>query len=189
MAFAWAAGYRNRMTRPVLLVPGIGNSGPDHWQSAWERRHALVTRVAQRDWDHPHCAEWLEALDAEVVRLGPQTLLVAHSLACLLVAHWAARSPRPVRAALLVAVPDPTGLAFPAAAVGFGDVPRTRLPFDTTIVCSTDDPYSSLAFVRRCAGDWDAELVDAGSRGHLNAASGLGDWDDGWALVERWREG
>ena len=33
----------------------------------------------------------------------------------------------------------------------------------------------------------DDEPVVLGARGHLNADSGLGDWPEGWALVERWR--
>jgi predicted alpha/beta hydrolase family esterase len=54
--------------RPVVLLPGIGNSGPDHWQSRWQEKHAGVRRVMQRSWDQPVCAEWVETLD-QAVRL------------------------------------------------------------------------------------------------------------------------
>src|ERR1700736_7035663 len=109
--------------RPVLLVPGIGNSGPTHWQSLWQAEHPGVARVIQRDWDHPVCNEWTEALDQAVGKAAAPPILVAHSLGCLAVAHWAARSERPCFAALLVAVPDPGGPAFPGAAAGFAMVP------------------------------------------------------------------
>lgn len=35
--------------------------------------------------------------------------------------------------------------------------------------------------MRACAG---GKLVEAGPRGHLNAAGGLGDWPDGPQLLE-----
>ena len=46
-------------------------------------------------------------------------LLIAHSMGCLVVAHWAHRSSAPVRAAFLVAVPDPEGPPFPLPHKGF----------------------------------------------------------------------
>ena len=55
-------GEPSRVERPALIVPGIGNSGPTHWQTVWERRHPLWRRVVQRDWDHPECDEWVRAL-------------------------------------------------------------------------------------------------------------------------------
>jgi predicted alpha/beta hydrolase family esterase len=110
--------------RPVLLVPGIGNSGPTHWQSLWQAKYPAVTRVMQRDWDRPVCEDWLEVLDQEVARATEPPILVAHSLGCLAVAHWAAQSNRRCFAALLVAVPDPSGPSFPSAATGFAPLPR-----------------------------------------------------------------
>ena len=94
--------------RPVLLVPGIGNSGHGHWQSFWQAKHSDVGRVIQRDWDHPVCNEWVAALDKAVVRAAAPPILVAHSLGCLTVAHWAARADRSCYAVLLAAVPDPS---------------------------------------------------------------------------------
>jgi MFS family permease len=61
-------------------------------------------RVEERDWDAPDSAEWAASLEAAVKRSGPDTVLVAHSLACLQVAHWALGqpSPSPIQAAFLV---------------------------------------------------------------------------------------
>ena len=50
--------------RPVLLVPGIYNSGPRHWQSLWQTQHTGVVRVEQADWAHPQCDAWVQAIDA-----------------------------------------------------------------------------------------------------------------------------
>ncbi|MES2927401.1 MAG: alpha/beta hydrolase [Pseudomonadota bacterium] len=178
-------------TRPVLLIPGIYNSGPTHWQSLWQTRHAGVARVEQADWDHPDCDTWVRTLD-DAIDASPQPpILVAHSLGCLVAVHWAARHHRPVHALLLVAVPDPGGPNFPADAKGFAPLPAV-LPAQPdlprrVLMSSTSDPYSTPNFSAQCASAWNAEHVVLGERGHLNADSGLGDWPQGWELVARWR--
>ena len=181
-------------TRPVLLIPGIYNSGPTHWQSLWQTRHAGVARVEQADWDHPVCGTWVRALDDAIAALPQPPILVAHSLGCLVAVHWAARHHRAVHALLLVAVPDPSGPNFPADARGFAPLPAAlpalpTLPSMTrrVLMSSTTDPYSTPDFSAQCASAWNAKPVVLGARGHLNADSGLGDWPEGWALVERWR--
>jgi predicted alpha/beta hydrolase family esterase len=173
--------------RPALLVPGIGNSGPTHWQSLWQAKYPYVTRVIQRDWDHPTREDWVKTLDEAVGQATEPPILIAHSLGCLAVAHWAAHSARPCFAALLVAVPDPTGPAFPSEATGFAPLPNSLRECRVTVVNSKDDAYATSSFTEERVASWDAEHICLGQYGHINAASGLGDWPDGWALVERWR--
>jgi uncharacterized protein len=170
-------------THPVLILPGIGDSGPAHWQTLWQRAYPRVRRVVQTDWDRPQCDAWSAALDAAVGESSPGVVLVAHSLACLLVAHWAASTRHVIHGALLVAVPDPSGPAFPAEATGFSPLPMQRLPFTSLIVASSDDPYGSLAHAHRCASAWGSRIVEVGAAGHINAASGLGDWPAGLAWL------
>jgi predicted alpha/beta hydrolase family esterase len=166
-------------------VPGIGNSGPRHWQTQWERQHPGWQRVQQRDWDHPVRTEWLQALETAVAGSSAPVVLIAHSLGCLLVAHWGQQPSVPVRAALLVAPPDPQGPAFPSAARGFETVPSDRLPFPSLVVASCDDLFGSVAYARRCAADWGSAFVEAGAIGHINAESDLGKWPAGFALLEQ----
>lgn len=171
------------MSATVLTFPGIGNSGPEHWQSLWEQSHPEFIRIAQRDWDSPACEEWVAVLESTVQRIGPQVVVVAHSLACLAVAHWAACAHAPIKAALLVAVPDPGRPDFPAEATGFAPLPKQRFSFPTIVVASTNDPYGSLAHAQTCAAAWGSRLVDIGAAGHINASSGLGQWPEGYALL------
>ncbi|MET3666302.1 putative alpha/beta hydrolase family esterase [Caulobacter sp. 1776] len=111
-------------------------------------------------------------------------MLVAHSLGCLLVAHWWARGGQGARGAFLVATPDPDGPAFPAVeAASFRDPPRTAAPFPVRMIASADDPYGTLDHAAARAADWGASLVEAGALGHVNAGSGLGDWPRGRALL------
>jgi len=173
--------------RPVLIVSGISNSGPTHWQSLWQAKYPDVTRVMQRDWDHPVCEEWIKVLDEAVGQARVAPILVAHSLGCLAVAHWAAQSERPVLAALLVAVPDPRAPAFPSAARGFAPLPASLGEHRVTLVSSNDDPYATTAYTNERVAAWGAEHICLGERGHINTASGLDDWPDGWAIVDRWR--
>src|SRR5258708_35444679 len=81
--------------RSVLLVPGIGNSGPAHWQSLWQAKHPDVRRVMQRDWDHPVCDEWVGALDHAVGQAAVLPVLAAHSLGCAPAPHRPSRSAPP----------------------------------------------------------------------------------------------
>jgi len=40
--------------RPLcLIVPGLDNSGPDHWQSLWESRRDDCRRVDLGCWSEP----------------------------------------------------------------------------------------------------------------------------------------
>ena len=170
---------------PVLIVPGIGNSGPRHWQTLWQARHPEWQRVEQREWDRPHCDAWVQALDAAVAACAGPPLLIAHSLGCLTVVHWAGRSPRPVRALFLAAVPDPRSPHFPASAEGFDPLPLDRLPCASLVVASRNDPIGSSGHARRCATAWGSEFIDIGEAGHINVDSGHGAWPEGWALLSR----
>lgn len=171
------------MNRNFLVVPGLGNSGPLHWQTLWERSDPAMRRVSFSEWDAPDRGVWVRELDAAIAAAGPATVLVAHSLACITIAHWAAGHPRPIAGAFLVAVPDPNRPDFPAAATGFSPVPMARLPFPSLVVASTDDPYGSAEWMRRCAEAWGSRFHSVGASGHINAASNLGAWDEGRRLL------
>lgn len=175
------------MSSTVLVFPGIENSGPQHWQTLWEQSNPEFVRISQRDWDNPVCEEWVSVLESTVRRTGSPVVVVAHSLACLAVAHCAAKAHSPIGAALLVAVPDPEGSGFPAGAIGFAPLPKQRFSFPSIVVASTDDPYGSLAHTEACASAWGSRLVNIGAAGHINASSGIGQWLEGYALLQQLR--
>lgn len=172
------------MERPVLVLPGFGNSGPRHWQTLWAARHPGWTRVELGQWDAPHCDQWVLALDQAVRRCPSPPLLVAHSLACLLVAHWASRATAAAHGAFLVAIPEPGTPCFPPTATGFTPVPMSPLPFPSLVVASVNDPFGSLAHAQRCASAWGSRCVNIGEAGHINVESGHGAWVEGYLLFE-----
>lgn len=170
---------------PILLVPGYQNSGPGHWQSLWEGTLRSARRVEMPNWDFPHRADWVEALDDAVAVCGSEPpLLVGHSLGCLAIVHWAAGSPREVRGALLAVPPDVERPDTLAVLRGFGPIPRGTLPFPALVAASSDNPFMALDRARGLAADWGARFVDLGPCGHLNQASGHGEWPLGEALLQ-----
>ena len=36
-----------------LIIPGLGGSGPVHWQTRWQEKLSTARRVEQADWDRP----------------------------------------------------------------------------------------------------------------------------------------
>ena len=166
-----------------IHLPGIGNSGEAHWQSRWELADPGIRRFSPASWDQPELADWIAALDRAVRAAKTPPVLVAHSLACLLVAHWQRQMPAPVKGALLVAVPDPRSSAFPIEAAAFAFVPEERFRFPSLIVASSNDPYGSLPYVQARAGQWGSDLIDVGAKGHINGASNLGDWPEGRQIL------
>ncbi|MFF3286114.1 RBBP9/YdeN family alpha/beta hydrolase [Streptomyces sp. NPDC003023] len=180
--------------QPIFLVlPGYQGSGPEHWQSRWEAADPAFRRVEQADWDHPVLDDWLETLDrATAAQQGP-VVLVAHSLGCVLVAHWAAeraerarQSGQAVIGALLVAPAD-IERAGVAELENFCPVPLKALPFPSIVVAASDDPWCTPERARHFADAWDARLVEAGPLGHINSDSGLGDWPAGRELLAQLR--
>ena len=175
-------------TTPVLMLPGYGDSGPQHWQSRWEAADATCRRVVQRDFTHPELAEWRETLDAAVAACARPPILVAHSLGCALVAHWAPSAGRAVAGALLVAPADADMVALIDDAVtSFAPVPLTPLPFPTIVVASTDDPYVTLDRAETFARAWGSRVVTLRGAGHINAESGYGEWPEGRRLLDELR--
>lgn len=91
---------------PVLILPGLFGSGPEHWQGHWERENPHFKRIQQRNWYHPVLAEWIYAIDLSATNAAQPPVMVAHSLGCIALAHWAERCAGRVAGAMLVAPPD-----------------------------------------------------------------------------------
>lgn len=176
-------------TAPILIIPGWGDSGPEHWQTLWERATPHARRVVQRDWEQPARADWVLEIDRAIASSPGPPVLVAHSLGCLAVAHWAAANNRPVAAALLVAPSDAERRDFPPTIRGFAPVPTLRFPFPSVLVASANDPFIHLERARSFAEAWGGRFVDVGRCGHINAASGFGPWPAGELLLNELMDG
>lgn len=168
-----------------LVLPGLGNSGVDHWQSYWCLAFRNAARVLQNDWDAPRLPDWLDNVDAAIARGTRPAVLVCHSLSCSLAAHWAARNrPGRVAAAFLVAPSDVESEEHtPPSIRNFAPIPRVKFPVPTLVVASTDDPYVTAARAEEFARAWGADFCNAGELGHINSATRLGFWPQGLLML------
>ena len=171
----------------ILIIPGLNNSGPDHWQSHWERQLPNASRVELGAWSSPRRTSWTTNLGIAIASTQGPKILVAHSLGCLAVAWWASQEPyaekHDIVGVLLVAPPSVDNCPMDSRLANFAPAPRFALPFPTVLVGSENDPYCSLRHAGKLARRWGARFVNAGPFGHINAASGIGDWPYGLYLL------
>ena len=165
----------------ILFVPGYSNSGPDHWQSRWQRKLSTARRVEQEDWHAPVRDAWVSRLAEAVESCRRPVVLVAHSLGVVTVVHAAPLLPRGiVRGGFLVALPDlEEADDMPAVDNAFAPIPRDPLPFPSLLVASRSDPYCTYERAEDFAFAWGSALLDAGNAGHINTGSGFGPWPEG----------
>ena len=172
------------MTRPtVLIVPGLRDHVDAHWQTLLARELEAqgrpVRTVPPMGREDLGLERKLEAIERTAQEIEGPIVIVAHSGGCVMLAHWARRTARPVLGALLATPPDfdsPRPEGYPTLAsldaAGWLPVPRSPLPFPSIVAASQDDPLARLARVADLAAGWGSDLVDLGAVGHLNPATG-----------------
>lgn len=168
-----------------FIVPGLGNSGTEHWQTHFEKTLPDAQRIEQEEWEAPSCAAWIATIDAALQRYDlSNVVLIGHSLGCSAIAHWAEQYGKRVRGALLVAPSDMESPLYTFPIKGFDKMPTKHMDFKTILVASTNDPWVTLDRAALFAKDWGSTLVNIGNAGHINVAAGFGPWEEGLALVK-----
>jgi uncharacterized protein len=168
----------------ILILAGLNNSGPGHWQSQLQERYPHWKKTRHRDWNCPDRDEWVAELDAAIGACKGPPILVAHSLGCILVAHWArSGSPLKVAGAFLVAPSDVEAPGYPAPPNGFAPIPLDPLPFPSMVLASGNDPLLAPERAAGFASSWGSRLVHIGDAGHVNTESGHGSWPEGERLL------
>jgi uncharacterized protein len=167
------------MATQILIAPGYGNSGEGHWQTFWEKENSDFVRIQQRDWLRPDVDEWADAIEQYVREANGEVVVVAHSLACIALAHWARRTKLTIKGALLVAPPDANDDKLKAVVKGFAPVPLLKLPFKSIVLASTNDEYNPIQNAEAFAKGWGSDFVNIGQKGHINAHSNLQNWPEG----------
>ncbi|WP_109111488.1 alpha/beta hydrolase [Azospirillum sp. TSO35-2] len=160
-----------------VLVPGLYDSGPEHWQTHWQARHGFWQRIAQRDWNTADIERWIGAIRR---LLGPRSrpaILVGHSFGALASCCLAADRSHAIAGLMVVAPAEPS--RFEAE----DRVPTTPLGVPAVVVASHNDPVMRFPRAVHWAGAWQAELVDLGEAGHINAEAGFGPWPYGLRIL------
>lgn len=172
-----------------LILPGWQGSPAEHWQSHWQRILPDASRVEQDDWLQPSREAWVARLEEQVAAAPGCLVLVAHSLGCITLAHWAAQAAPAlldkVRGALLVAPADVERPGCPEALQNFAPIARRLLPFPSLLVGSDNDPAATPCRALELARDWGAEPVVLPGAGHINVKSGHCQWEQGFAHLYR----
>jgi len=174
----------------ILFVPGLRDHVPEHWQTLLEAKLPKAACVPRRQADKLSRAAWVEDLDRAIAAIAGPVVLAAHSGGVMMVVHWAQQHSRPIQGALLAAPPDfdtPLPAGYPTQEVlresGWMPIPLSPLPFASIVAASTNDPLARLERVEAMARAWGSRLVNVGAVGHLNPASGYGEWPQAEALL------
>ncbi|MCP9759280.1 alpha/beta hydrolase [Aquitalea sp. S1-19] len=166
-----------------LIQPGWNNSAPEHWQSHWQQLLA-ARRVCNSDWARPLRRDWLAGLHQAIGEAKKPVVVIAHSLGCIALAHYARLYPQAIVAALLVAPADVERPDAPPALQDFAPLPLAPLPFPASVVASRTDPFCRAERAQYLADHWDVPIHWLDDAGHINVASGHHQWPEGLASLE-----
>jgi uncharacterized protein len=177
----------------VVLVPGLRGDVEDHWQTRLAASLPGARMVAPLGRTHPGLQSRVTLLDQAVREAAGPVILAAHSAGVLVTVHWAAQfNPTRVVGALLATPPvlaDELPAEYPSIdqlrTNGWLPIPRRPLPFPSIVAASSDDPLGNPVRLRSLAAAWGSRVQDLGRVGHLNPASGFGEWPGAVELIDQ----
>ena len=180
-----------RDPHPIVIVPGLRGHVVDHWQTHLAARLPSARVVESFGREKADLAGRVADLHQVIEGAGEPVTLLAHSAGCLVTVHWALRHGLPVRGALLATPPDlarPLPAEYPTLdeleESGWLPIPRQQLRFPSIVAASTNDALGDYERVRSLADAWGSRFIGIGPVGHLNPASGYGDWPGAEALLD-----
>ncbi|MDR3437797.1 alpha/beta hydrolase [Telmatospirillum sp.] len=160
-----------------VLVPGLYDSGPEHWQSIWQTRYAFWQRMSQSRWNNPDIGLWIDAIRRLLAADRRPTILVGHSFGALASCCIAASRQHRIAGLLLVAPAEPSKFEVEDR------VPAAPLRVPAIVVASHNDPYMGFGRAAYWSKVWNADIADLGEAGHINAEAGFGSWPYGLELL------
>ncbi len=178
------------MSPTLLIVPGLRDHVPQHWQTLLAEATPGAQTVAPLEQDKLSRAARVAALDEAVNAIEGPVILVAHSAGAITVVHWAQTARRPIHGALLATPSDlerPLPDGYPKLDAlkdgGWLPIPLNRLPFPSIVAASRNDGLCAFGRASAFAAAWGSRLVDLGEVGHLNPAAGYGPWPHAADLI------
>lgn len=166
----------------TIIVPGVGGSDSDHWQSWLQRQLMSCSRVSQADWNRPILKDWVANLVARLHAAPDQVQIVAHSFGCLTSLAALAQHPAlalKVKKLLLVAPANPSrfgenGFVQQSSDSYAAYFQQLRPQVQRQMIISENDPWLAFDDANQLAHAWQMPTRNLGQAGHINVASGFG---------------
>ena len=167
-------------------IPGLRNSGEDHWQTRWEKKYPNdFIRIEQDDWEAPNCEAWTNRLEEVLSQHDlSEAILIGHSVGCATIVNWFSKFQHSVKGVLLVAPSDVERGDYPKYITGFIPLYLQALPFPSIVVASTNDHVTDFERAEYFADIWGSKLVEIENGGHLEKMQGNEDWSEGIQLLK-----
>lgn len=166
----------------TVIVPGVGGSDDDHWQSWLQRQLMSCSRVQQKNWQHPVLADWIENFVYTLNKITTPIQIVAHSFGCLTSVAALTQHPElksKIQKMILVAPANParfceTGFATNSVENYAQYFHQLRIDVPVDMIISENDPWLSFSDAQALAKAWKVKARNLGQVGHINVASGFG---------------
>ena len=177
----------------VVLVPGLRGHVEDHWQTRLAATLPNARTVRPLGRTEPALTARVSLLDQIIEDVDGPVVIVAHSAGVLVTVHWAASYEGTSVVGALLATPpafaEELPPEYPSVSQlrhnGWLPVPRRPLPFPSILATSTDDALGNPVRLRAMANAWGSREHSLGAVGHLNPASGFGEWPEAPSLIEQ----
>jgi predicted alpha/beta hydrolase family esterase len=167
----------------IVIIPGLREHVADHWQTLLAATLPKVRIVPPLEHAKFSCAARVDAIQKVIEEIDGPIIVVAHSAGVVMFVHWAQKYERPIKGALLATPPDldkPLPAGYPTKETlrlnDWFPVPCIPLRFRSIVAASENDHLAEFSSVVKMAADWQSELINIGNVGHLNPASGYGEW-------------
>ncbi|RZF55783.1 alpha/beta hydrolase [Acinetobacter halotolerans] len=182
----------------TLIVPGVGGSEVQHWQSWLQQQLVSSSRIQQKYWDRPVLSEWVSQFVKTVAEIKSPIQIVAHSFGCLTSVAALAEHPElkaKVKNLVLVAPANParfgeSGFARHSLTDYKQYFYQLNIDVPTTLLISENDPWLNYVDALQLAQAWQLTPINLGPVGHVNVASGYGPFPEifNYLLSEKKRQ-
>ena len=167
----------------TVIVPGVGGSEVNHWQSWLQKQLISCSRVQQHDWNFPVLQTWITEFVKTLSTIQEDNIqVVAHSFGCLTTVAALAQHPelnRKIKNLVLVAPANPLRFGEAGFAHNSSNNYQTyfhqlKIQVPTTLIISENDPWLNYIDALKLANSWKLIPINLGQVGHINVASGFG---------------
>ncbi len=167
----------------TVIVPGVGGSDAQHWQTWLEVQLPNSSRVEQQNWHLPILSTWVANLVTHIKSIPQPIQIIAHSFGCLTTIAALNQYPelkKQIHSVLLVAPANPARFSQHGFALEHENLSSLfrhyQIDMPALMVVSENDPWLGYDHATDYAAHWNIPYISQGMAGHINVASGFGPW-------------